>query len=157
MSKEEVQRIAPDFESERMLSDKKTRIMKTVKVLIERGDDGTFGAYMPEAQLPFGVIGEGNTAEEAKTDFLNVIRAYEEDGFDISGKFRFEFGYDVPSFLTYYSGRLSLAGLERITGVARGQLSHYATGRRNPSPRTVEKIEKALQSFGEDLSQIHLI
>lgn len=69
----------------------------------------------------------------------------------------FKFSYDIPSFLAYYSDKLSLAGLERITGVAQGQLSHYVTGRRNPSRKTVEKIQTALQAFGNELSRINFV
>ena len=68
---------------------------------------------------------------------------------------KFDFSYDVASFLAYYSDKLSLAGLERITGVAQGQLSHYVTGRRQPSKKTVEKIQKALQNFGNELSHVN--
>lgn len=69
--------------------------MSTVKVLIERGNDGTYGAYMPETnQLPFGVIGEGNTAEEAKEDFLNVVQSYKDDGEVLPEDLTFEFVAD---------------------------------------------------------------
>ena len=135
--------------------------MKQVRVLIERGEDGTYGAYMPDDDgLNYGIIGDGNTVEEAKQDFMNVYRdmkkSFEEDG-KYFEEVNFVFSSDVPSFLAYYSGKLTLAGLERITGVARGQLSHYVTGRRNPSKRTAEKIEKALHKFGEDLSHVNFV
>jgi len=38
---------------------------------------------------------------------------------------QFNFVYDTASFLAYYSKFLSLSGLQRITGVNQGQLSHY--------------------------------
>lgn len=69
----------------------------------------------------------------------------------------FEFKYDVPSFLEYYSSILSFAGLERLTGVNQGQLSHYVTGHRKPSPKTVEKIERSLHQFANEISQVHFI
>jgi transcriptional regulator with XRE-family HTH domain len=52
---------------------------------------------------------------------------------------------------------LSLAGLGRLTGVAQGQLSHYVTGRRKPSPKTVKKIEKSLHEFADEIKQIQFI
>lgn len=129
-----------------------------VSVFIEMGNDGTYGAYIPgENPLSFGVIGEGNTVEEAKQDFLNVFNAYKEDGEEVPDQVQFVFSYDVPSFLAYYSKRLTLAGLERITGVAQGQLSHYVTGRRKPSRQTVEKIQRALQAFGKELSHVSFV
>lgn len=128
-----------------------------VRVFIELGEDGTFGAYMPDDNnLSFGAIGEGATAEEAKQDFLNVVNEYKADG-EAPEDLDFDFSYDVTSFLSYYSKRLSLAGLERITGVSQGQLSHYVTGRRNPSRKTVERIQSALRSFGAELSTVSLV
>ena len=127
------------------------------RVFIEMGDDGTFGAYMPDDnKLSFGAIGEGATAEEAKQDFLNVVAEYKADG-EAPEDLEFDFCYDVTSFLSYYSIRLSLAVLERITGVSQGQLSHYVTGRRNPSRKTIERIQTALRSFGTELSSVNLV
>ncbi len=129
-----------------------------IRVFIERGDDGTFGAYMPDDNpLQFGIIGDGKTAEEARADFLNVFNSYKEEGEDIPENLEFVFSYDTASFLAYYSKKLTLAGLERITGVAQGQLSHYVTGKRNPSKKTIDKIEKALHEFATELSQVHFV
>lgn len=129
-----------------------------VNVFIELGNDGTYGAYIGgKNPLPFGVIGEGSTVAEAKQDFLDVVEAYKADGEKVPDDVEFVFSYDVPSFLSYYSKRLSLAGLEHITGVAQGQLSHYVTGRRKPSKKTVEKIQSGLNTFGQELSHLHLV
>ena len=61
-----------------------------------------------------------------------------ENGETLPEGAEFEFNYDVASFLSI-THRLTLAGLSRITGVSQGQLSHYVTGHRKPSARTVEK------------------
>ena len=129
-----------------------------VNVFIELGNDGTYGAYIGgKNPLTFGVIGEGSTVAEAKQDFLDVVEEYKADGEKVPDDVEFVFSYDVPSFLSYYSKRLSLAGLEHITGVAQGQLSHYVTGRRKPSKKTVEKIQSGLNTFGQELSHLHLV
>lgn len=135
--------------------------MKQIKVLIERSSEGKYSAYMPEDnKLPFGLIGIGDTALSAEEDFR---KSYEEmkvflaeEGKEFNEELNFIFSFDVPSFLEYYKSRMSLAGLEKITGVAQGQLSHYLTGRRTPSKKTIEKIEKALNSFGRELCQVKL-
>lgn len=132
--------------------------MKTVRVFIERAKDGTYSAYMPDDnKLHFCAIGEGATAQEAHDDFLAVVDAFRVDFPEEVAELQFDFSYDLASFLAYYSGKLSLAGLSRITGVAQGQLSHYITGHRNPSPRTVEKINTALHTFASELSQVHFV
>jgi hypothetical protein len=132
--------------------------MKTVRVLVEIGKDGTYGAYMPDDNnLHFNAIGEGASAKEAHDDFLAVVDAFREDFPEEIAELEFEFSYDIASILAYYSGKLTLAGLSRITGVAQDELSLYITGHRNPSPCTVEKISQALHSFGFELSQVHFV
>lgn len=133
--------------------------MKT-KVKIERGDDGTYGAYIENNTLPYGIVGEGNTSNEAIEDFKNSYKEMKEYYNTINKKFtesEFYFVYDLASFLSYYSKILSLSGLERITGVNQGQLSHYVTGHRKPGKKTVEKIEKNIKGFAEELKQIEFI
>ncbi len=132
--------------------------MRTVRVFIERAKDGFYSAYMPDDNnLHFNAIGEGASAKEAHDDFLAVVDAFRVDFPEEIAELEFEFSYDTASFLAFYSGKLTLAGLSRITGVAQGQLSHYITGHRNPSPRTVEKISRALHSFGAELCQAHFV
>ncbi|WPR77394.1 helix-turn-helix transcriptional regulator [Algoriphagus sp. NG3] len=130
------------------------------KVKIERGDDGTYGAYIENNTLPYGIIGEGNTSNEAIEDFKNSYKEMKEYYNTINKKFtesEFDFVYDLASFLSYYSKILSLSGLERITGVNQGQLSHYVTGHRKPGKKTVEKIEKNIKGFAEELKQVEFI
>ena len=134
--------------------------MKKVRVFVERASDGSYSAYMPDDNnLSYGIIGTGMSIDETISDFHDAYTGMTEPYAD-SGKYfeevEFEFSYDIPSFLAYYSNRLSLAGLERITGVAQGQLSHYVTGRRRPSKKTIEKIQNALQNFGKELSHVNV-
>lgn len=136
--------------------------MRTIRVFIERGEKGGFSAYMPdENKLPFGLIGVGNNAQESIDDFNNsyveMKEFLKEKGKEFNEELEFEFIYDVPSFLEFYKNKLSLAGLQRITGIAQGQLSHYLTGRRTPSKKTVEKMQKALNAFGNDLSLVKFV
>jgi hypothetical protein len=133
-----------------------------VKAFIERGDDGSYGVYvdLEDKILNYGIIGEGNSCREAIEDFYQAYHEMKELYIKEKKHFieaEFEFRFDVASFLSYYSNILSLAGLGRLTGIAQGQLSHYITGRRKPSPRTVEKIEKSLHKFANEISQVHLV
>ena len=130
--------------------------MKKVRVFIERGSDGGYGAYLPDDnRLSYSVNSVGDTEAEVIEDFKEAYREM-KDYFAEEGKpfeeVEFVFSYDVPSFLQYYKGLLSLAGLSRITGIAQGQLLDYVTGRRHPSAKTIDKIQKALNRFGGELS-----
>ena len=128
-----------------------------VKAIIERGKDGSYGIYMDNDDLDFGLLGEGQTVKEAMEDFLvskEEMRTLYADQGKIFPELEFVYQYDTASFLEYYSHILSLAGLERLTGVNQGQLSHYLTGRRKPSEKTVQKIQQSLHRFGEELQHL---
>lgn len=131
-----------------------------VTVIIERGADGTFGAYIANDNLPFGAIGDGNTVAETIEDFKNSIKEmqeyYAEEG-KVFPELEFEYKYDTASFLQQYAYAFTLAGLERITGVNQKQLSHYINGIRKPSKTTIEKIESRLHAFGTEISAVRFV
>lgn len=135
--------------------------MKTVRVFIERGKDGSYGAYMPDDNnLSYGVIGDGATAADAIADFKaeyeDMKSFFKEEGKPFE-EVNFAFSYDIPSFLVYYADILSYKGLAKLTGVSAAQLSQYISGYRNPSPKTTQKIQNALHAFGNELSQLQLV
>lgn len=131
-----------------------------ITVFIERGMDNTYSVFVPDNPLPFGIFGEGNTVDEAMNDFYESLQEMKEL---FSGQKKeipdveFEFKYDIAFFLAYYSNILTLAGLERLTGINRGQLNHYITGRRRPRPVTVKKIEMQIRRLGEELSHVSFV
>ncbi len=134
-----------------------------LEVIIQKGDNRYELVINPDKDYPlnFGLFGEGSTVKEAKEDFYISIdemkELFKDEKKDFPKNLEFTFKYDVASFLEYYSKILTLAGLERLTGVAQGQLSHYLNGHRTPSKRTIEKIEKKLHAFGTELNQVEFI
>jgi len=78
--------------------------MKT-SVTIESGRDGTYGAYLTNNDLPFGIIGDGQSIREAREDFLNSYAEMREYYREVNKQFPecdFEFRYDEASFLRPY-------------------------------------------------------
>ena len=135
--------------------------MKTVEVIIERGADGTFDANMETySDLEFGLLGQGKTVEEAKADLINsyneIKELFADQGKEVED-LEFDFKYDIPSFLQYYAFAFTLAGVERITGVSQGQLSHYINGVRKPSEKTAKKIQERIHEFAKNLSQVRFV
>lgn len=132
--------------------------MRKVKAIIERAGDGTYSVFMDADDMSYLVTGTGKTAEEAidcfKKGYEDTKAYYAEEGREFE-EVEFEYQYDMASFLSYFSKAFSLAGLSRITGINQGQLSHYVTGHRVPSQRTKEKMQRSIQSFASDLSQVH--
>jgi len=135
-----------------------------LNAIIEKGKDGTYDIhYDIEQENPylFSLLGQGDTVQEAIEDFYlsrdDIRKYYKESGKDFPEDLEFEFKYDMASFLESYSDKISLAGLGRLTGINRKQLSHYLTGKRNPSRKTIEKIETSLHEFGKEISQVRFI
>lgn len=133
--------------------------MKKVDVIIERGKDGLYSAYMDSDKFDFGLNGQGNTVDAALTEFYAVYEdmkaLYNEEGKTIPS-LDFDFKYDVPSFLDYYSKVFSKPALEAITGINQKQFFHYLSGK-NPNKTTVLKIQEGLHKLGKELSQVHFI
>lgn len=122
---------------------------------IECNNSGFYTVYFEE-DLPFGCFGEGFSAEEAKDDFLRVFeemrnRHQERTGENVEAEF--DFVYDASAFLQHYKGLLTLAGLSRMTGINKAQLSQYVTGRRHPSAKTQERIKASVQQFAQELGR----
>jgi len=136
--------------------------MNKVKAFIERGNDGKYAVYvdLEDNTLNYGIHGNGNTASEAIEDFKacyhEMKEMYLEEGMNFV-EANFDFIYDVPSLLSYYSNIISLAGLHRLTGINQNQLSQYVIGYRKPGPKTVKKIETSLRTFAQELSQVQFV
>ena len=135
-------------------------IMRKVNAIIERAGDGNFSIYSDADDLSYLITGTGKTVDEAKKCFEDgyedMRRYYEKEGKPFT-EVEMVYQYDMASFLEYYTKAFSLVGLARITGINQGQLSHYVTGRRTPSARTKEKMQKAIHAFAEDLSTVNFV
>lgn len=140
----------------------KTKIikMKTVEATIERASDGTFSVYCTKEMFS----GMGSTAELAKKDMLEQMNFFKEtsiqDGHPypefLNEEFEVVYKFDTESLLDYYSGILSLSGLEKVTGIHQKQLWSYLRGRTKPRKAQIEKIEKGLHNLGNELMSISL-
>lgn len=135
--------------------------MAKVKVFISREADGSYSCYVDDkAPINYGLVGEGKTVKQAIDEWNAMYEAmrqsYAEDNMPFE-EADFAFVYDVPSFLAYYGGLITFKGLAKLTGVSAAQLSQYATGYRNPSPKTTAKIQEGLHAFANDLSQVALV
>lgn len=105
-------------------------------------------------------LGCGNTEEDAKEDLFEcrdeMMELAQESGKTLP-EFEFEFAYDTASFLRYYGDTLTLTGLQKITGINSKQLSHYVTGHRKPSPKTVARIHQGVTQFALKLQHAILV
>ena len=134
--------------------------MNTIEAIIERGNDGTFSVYCNDEMF----TGMGDTAENAKNDMCRQMDIFKKtaikEGFSypefLNGDFEIVYKFDTESLLEYYSGILSLSGLEKITGIHQKQLWNYLHRKSKPRKAQIEKIEKGLHALGSELISISL-
>ena len=131
-----------------------------VNAIIETGKDMDFDIYTNDESLGFMLLGQGKTIEEAKKDFLKCKEemktefAAAGDPFDFDS-LEFNYVFDTISFLKY--SPFTLTWLSSATGINKKQLSHYTTGVRRPSPKTVRRIQDGVTRFAETFSHAVLV
>ena len=133
--------------------------MKTIKVKIERNNDG-FGVYAENEVFS----GMGDTLRQAIDNMVEGIYLYIETMKEakmpyppyLDGSYKFDFDYDMQSMVTYYSGIIGFSGLEKITGIHQKQLGSYAKGKINPRKEQTERFILGLHRFGIELNAIAL-
>lgn len=132
--------------------------MRTKTVLIERAPDGGYSAYVKE-EMPYGVIGQGNTVQEVIEDFKDCVEdmreTYAESGEDFE-EFDFTFEHDTRSVLEYFKDVFSMPAIQKMTGINDKQLFHYYSGISVPKKETTLKIEKAFHELGRELLAVKL-
>lgn len=124
-------------------------------MLISASADG-FGASSENCS---GIWAAGDTVEACKADTIQAIELIKknmprEDWPDPlkGGDFTITWRYDTESFLYYFGSFISLAGMERITGINQKLLWAYMHGRKKPRQSQKEKITNALHRFAHDLA-----
>lgn len=134
--------------------------MKTIEAIIERASDGTFSVFCNNEMFS----GMGETAEVAKKNMMEQMSFFKQTAIEdkfaypefLNEDFEIVYKFDTESLLEYYSGILSLAGLEKVTGIHQKQLWSYLRGRSKPRKAQIEKIEKGLHNLGSELMSISL-
>ena len=129
---------------------------KKIIAMIARDKNG-YGSWIESCP---GVYGEGDTVQEAKENLLEGLRLFIKHNQELpeilEGNHEIEYHFDTPSFIQYYSDIFTKSALERMTGIHQKQLGHYVSGYRNPSRKTIEKIDNALHRLSNELSHVRL-
>lgn len=132
--------------------------MKRIEIIVERTKD-LFTAYSNNCE---GIYGAGNTLDEVKEDVRTSIGQIKKEipeerwPNEIKGEYEVVFKLDTESFLEYYASFLSLAGLERITGVNQKQLSNYLHHRSTPREAQKERINIGFHKFAQEMLNVTL-
>lgn len=127
-------------------------------MIIEKSKD-FFDAYSENCD---GIYAAGESVDAVKADTLEAIRLIKKNlpeerwPKQIKGDYEIEWKFDVPSFLEYYSNFISLAGMERMTGINQKQLSNYLNHRSVPRAKQADRILSGIHRFARELLSITL-
>lgn len=128
--------------------------------IIEKGEMGYDITLKSKEGIPFGLLGQGRTVEEAKEDFINsyeeMMELMNDEGIECS-ELEFEFLFDTASFLTSVSSTFTMAGLSKITGINRKQLGHYVQGTSKPSAKTATRIQESIISYVNEIAAVRFV
>lgn len=70
-------------------------------------------------------------------------------------KYEFEYNFsDATSLLNAYSPYVTLAAINRVTGINQNLLSRYAKGQKNASSTQLKRIAEAIQKIGRELTAV---
>lgn len=134
--------------------------MKTVKAIIERGDDGTYGVCAPE--LENVIIGSGDTVAEAKDDFENsyreMLEAYTESGKAVPDELKdveWEYRYDLSAFYEAHP-YLNVSKLAEHLHVNASLMRQYRQGQ-YISEEQVMRIQEGIRNVGRELAGTTLV
>lgn len=120
-----------------------------------------FSAWIPNL---LGCVSIGDTPQEVKNNINEAIAIHLngmiEDGDVIPesflGDYELVYKFDTISLLGYYKGIFTNSALEKMTGINKKQIQHYASGHRKPRVEQRIKIENALHSLGKELLAVEL-
>lgn len=134
--------------------------MKKVTAIIERGADGSYGIYTPK--LKNTIIGEGNTVEEAKADFLigyqEMVNTYKEDNKPLPKELQdieFTYQYDLAAFYDAHP-YLNVSKIAQYVGINDTLMRQYRRGQ-YISEAQVLRIQNGIRAIGKELAATTLV
>lgn len=132
--------------------------MEKIIMVIEKSGD-FYDAYSDNCE---GIYAAGDSIEAVKADTQKAIALIKKEWPEnewpeqLKGDYEIQYKLDARSFLEYYKGIISLAGLEKITGINQKQLSNYLNNHAKPRPKQTERINEGIHRFAHELLNITL-
>lgn len=119
--------------------------------IIEKTDTG-YSAVVEER----AVYTTGKSISELQSNVLEALNfSLEEDGVVVTDR-HVEMTFDLQQFFRYYKVLNGRFLAERI-GMNPTLLSQYVKGKKQPSPKQLEKIMDGIRQMGKELSEITLV
>lgn len=123
-------------------------------IVFEMAKDGGCSCYMVEDVPDFGLLGYGNSPQEAKADLLQAYEeikdALKEDG-KTAADLEFVYHYDMKSFFEYFDF-LNVSKVAEKAGINPSLMRKYTSGVANAGEGQYRKLQKAIHSMAGELA-----
>lgn len=128
-----------------------TKQMKSprVKLIIEGGDGAMWGRVNYEDNL---LVEEAETVDKLQAQMRQLLFDFHELDPD---SYEFEIEYDLTAFFEQFD-YLKITKIAELAGLNGSLMRQYATGKKFPSARQAEKIERAIKQLAQQLSKVHI-
>ena len=135
--------------------------MKTLQVIIEKGDDGLYGRI--EGRKSYLPVTFGRSKNEVLQNLKDLIKDYQihekkGDNFWLkldTQNLEFEILYDLQSFFSEHDF-LNASAIARHANMNESLVRQYATGKKHPSVEQAKKLEEVIRKLTKDLYNISL-
>ncbi len=128
-----------------------------VNIIFEMAKDGGCSCYMLEEIPEFGLLGFGDTPQEAKADMLAAYREIQEL-LEAEGKkaeeLEFVYHYDMRSFFEYFDF-LNVSKVAERAGINPSLMRKYTSGLVKAGEGQYLKLQKAIHSIANELATAH--
>ena len=135
--------------------------MKSLQVIIEKGDDGLFGRI--EGRKSYLPVTYGKSKNEVLNNLRELIKDYqlhEKDGDNFWLKMdvntlQFQLVYDLQAFFSEHDF-LNASAIARHANMNESLVRQYATGKKFPSLEQAKKLETVIRELTKDLNKVSL-
>lgn len=135
--------------------------MSKVTAIIEKWDDGTVSAYVPDFE-GFNLNGQGKDVSEAKASLLEAVDDYkymfESRGESVPSSLsgiEFEFNYDIASFFDDFKF-INVSSFAKYAGINPSLMRQYKQRISFASESQKSKIENAIHRAGKEMMAVRL-
>jgi predicted RNase H-like HicB family nuclease len=131
--------------------------MKKLKVIVCKAGNGV-SAHLPDVE---GYVIARDTVAKLKRDLHEGLRFHIEGIYPqerrewMNGEYEFEFVFrDIASFIEAYGNFINQSCLARITGINEGQMRQYVSGVKQPTKKTMQRIETGLKHYACEIQSV---
>lgn len=135
--------------------------MKDLEIIIEKGENG-FSGWIETDDFLLSTMADTEMAivDELKKQVADYIQHEGKEKAEWKNlsldQIHFVNKYYLVDFFKAYEA-IKINKIAELAGLNESQVRHYASGKRNASVITVQKIENALHKFAQNLLDVRLV